>query len=111
VHASPAGEVLHDHGRIAGKMPRHVAREGASVEIITAAGAVADDDIHGLASIELGDRVGLRAGWLWRGQAGRDSEHTPGHQGFHYAVPHLLAKSCNARRAASTCAANAPCGA
>ena len=45
---------------IAGDVLAHVAREHARVEVVAAAGGVADQQLDGLAAVEVGDRLRLR---------------------------------------------------
>ena len=59
-HRARAGHVLHHDVRIAGNESRHVAREQPHVDVVAAAGVVADDDVDALALVEIGDCVGLR---------------------------------------------------
>ena len=55
--AAGAGHVLrHDVG-IAGDVLAHVAREHARIEVVVAAGGVADQQLDGLAAVEVGDRL------------------------------------------------------
>ncbi len=55
-----ARHVLHDHVWIAGNVPAEMSGEQPSIDVIAAAGAVADDQLDLLALVELGDRIGAR---------------------------------------------------
>jgi hypothetical protein len=50
--------VLCDEGRIARDMPAHVARQRAVVDVVTAAGAAADDQVDLPAFVEVLDGLG-----------------------------------------------------
>jgi hypothetical protein len=56
--AAGALHVLGQQGRIAGNEPAHVAGEHAGIDVVAAAGRVADIDLDGLAPVEIGDAVG-----------------------------------------------------
>ena len=60
-HAARTGHVLHDDGGIARYIFAEVAREGARMQIITAAGHKADRDIDDFVSVEISHRIGLRS--------------------------------------------------
>src|SRR5512145_2006899 len=51
--ASRSGHVFDDHRRLAGNMLAHMAREGASVSIESAAGGKADDDPDGFPFVKI----------------------------------------------------------
>ena len=51
-HAGRARHVLHDHVRIAGDVAAVVPRQHARVDVVAAAGRIADDQRHGLAVVE-----------------------------------------------------------
>ena len=44
---------------IAGDVLAHVAREHPGIEIVAAAGGVADQQLDGLAAVEIGNRLGV----------------------------------------------------
>ena len=69
--AAGARHVLRDHGRLAGNLLAEEAREQLGIDVVAAAGTIADDQPHGLAAIELGDVVRLR-----RCAGGADSQHS-----------------------------------
>ena len=69
-----ARHVLHHDGRIAGDVLADMAGENAGIGVVAAAGAVADDQVDGLAAVEVGDRV-LRAG-RWRQRPSRTRTKT-----------------------------------
>src|SRR5262249_58092852 len=52
--------VLNDDAWIAGDMLADVAREHARIDVVAAAGSVADDQIDPLALVEIGNVVGAR---------------------------------------------------
>ena len=56
--AAGAGHVLRHDGRLAGNVRADEAAEHAGIEVVAAAGAVADDEGDALAAIEVGDVVG-----------------------------------------------------
>ena len=59
--ASGARHVLHDHGWLAGNVPAEMARKQPPIDVVAAAGAVADDQLDLLALVEFGDRIGACA--------------------------------------------------
>src|SRR5262249_39804009 len=63
--------VLHHHSRVARDMAAEVAGEDARVEVVAAARAEPDDEVHGLAAVEIGDALGGCAAGRQR-QRGRD---------------------------------------
>src|SRR5262249_4466900 len=66
LEAAAAGHVhRHDRG-IAGHVAAQEFGGEPAVDVVAAAGAIADDHAHGLAAIEVGDRIGA--------QVGRDDE-------------------------------------
>src|SRR5262249_3927064 len=67
LEAAAAGHVHWHDRRIAGDMPAQELRGEPAVDVVAAAGTVADDHAHGLAAIEVGDRIGA--------QIGSDDEH------------------------------------
>ena len=71
--AAGAGLVLHDDGRIAGNVRRHVARKQPGIDVVARADADADDEAQRLALEERGDVV-LREGGRGNGKCELNSE-------------------------------------
>ena len=99
VQAAGAGEVLDDEVRVAGKVPAHVAAERARIEVIAAAGGVADDDGDVLALVELGHGLRLGAGRHRHGRRGPESNVG---QSAHFRPPMHRFRPCNGRASPST---------
>src|SRR5262249_19541064 len=59
--AAGAGHVLRDDRRIARDVPAEVARDHASVGVVAAPGAIADNEGDVAAAVEIGERIGTRA--------------------------------------------------
>src|SRR5262249_44583093 len=57
--AAAAGHVHRHDRRMAGDVPAQKFGGEPAVDVVAAAGAIADDHAHGLAAIEVGDRIGV----------------------------------------------------
>ena len=68
--AAGARHVLCDHRRLAGDVLAEITREEFAIDVVAAARAIADDQAHGLAAIEVGDVVGCADA-----PRGADSQH------------------------------------
>ena len=69
-HAAGTRHVLRHDRRVAGNEPAEELRGEAAIDVVAAAGAVADDQPELLALVEIRDRIG--AGGQWQEHKGRE---------------------------------------